>query len=34
MATVIAESAPPRARTARSRIYVGLALLIAAIVPV
>ena len=32
MATVIAESAPPRARTARSRIYVGLALLIAAIV--
>ena len=32
MATVIAEGAPPRTRATRSRIYVGLALLICAIV--
>jgi hypothetical protein len=32
MATVIAEGAPPRARAARSRIYVGLAALVTAIV--
>ena len=32
MATVIAEAAPPRARAARSKLYVGLAILISTIV--